>query len=89
MSRNYCILGNLAFSYFVVRGKSCRSEFFVLPYDLKEDRCIHDIIMNIILLFYYIKQRESRRGLMLLWFKDLVNVTEEVIIHKPNISTLL
>ena len=45
--------------------------------------------MNIILLFYYIKQRESRRGLMLLWFKDLVNVTEEVIIHKPNISTLL
>ena len=26
---------------------------------------------------------------MLLWFKDLINVTEEVAIHKPNVSTLL
>ena len=30
-----------------------------------------------------------RQGLMLLWFKDLMNVTKEVIIHRPNISTLL
>ena len=26
---------------------------------------------------------------MLLWFTDLMNVTEEVIIHRPNVSTLL
>ena len=30
-----------------------------------------------------------RHGLMLLWFKDLMNVTEEVTIHRPNDSTLL
>ena len=26
---------------------------------------------------------------MLLWFADLMNVTEEVAIHRPNVSTLL
>ena len=26
---------------------------------------------------------------MLLWFEDLMNVTEEVTIHGPNVSTLL
>ena len=26
---------------------------------------------------------------MLLWFADLMNVTEEVSIHRPNLSTLL
>ena len=26
---------------------------------------------------------------MLLWFTDLMNVIEEVIIHRPNVSTLL
>ena len=26
---------------------------------------------------------------MLFWFADLMNVTEEVIIHRPNVSTLL
>ena len=31
----------------------------------------------------------SRHSLMLLWFADLMNVTEEVIIHRPNVSTLL
>ena len=30
-----------------------------------------------------------RHGLMLLWFADLVNVTEEVAVHRPNVSTLL
>ena len=30
-----------------------------------------------------------RHSLMLLWFADLMNVTEEVTIHKPNVSTLL
>ena len=30
-----------------------------------------------------------RHGLMLLWFTDLMNVTEEATIHRPNISTLL
>ena len=30
----------------------------------------------------------ARHGLMLLWFKDLMNVTE-VKIHRPNVSTLL
>ena len=28
-------------------------------------------------------------GLMLLRFTDLTNVTEEVTIHRPNVSTLL
>ena len=31
----------------------------------------------------------NRHGLMLLWFTDLMNVTEEVTIHRPNVSTLL
>ena len=26
---------------------------------------------------------------MLLWFVDLMNVTEEVTIHRPNVSTFL
>ena len=26
---------------------------------------------------------------MLLWFTDLMNVTEEVTIHRPNVPTLL
>ena len=26
---------------------------------------------------------------MILWFTDLMNVTEEVTIHRPNVSTLL
>ena len=30
-----------------------------------------------------------RHGLMLLWFTDLMNVTEEVTIYRPNVSTLL
>ena len=30
-----------------------------------------------------------RNGLMLLWFTDLMNVTEGVTIHRPNVSTLL
>ena len=29
-----------------------------------------------------------RHSLMLLWFTDLMNVTEEVKIHRPNVSTL-
>ena len=28
-------------------------------------------------------------GLMLLWFADLMNVTEDVTIYRPNVSTLL
>ena len=31
----------------------------------------------------------ERHSLMLLWFTDLMNVTEEVTIHRPNVSTLL
>ena len=34
-------------------------------------------------------QVKMRHGLMLLWFTDLMNVTEEVTIHRPNVSTLL
>ena len=30
-----------------------------------------------------------RHSLMLLWFADLINVTEKVTIHRPNVSTLL
>ena len=35
------------------------------------------------------RNREITHGLMLLWFKDLMNVREEVTIHRPNVSTLL
>ena len=43
--------------------------------------------------FYYIKVYTAtrwsiRNGLMLLWFIDLMSVTEEVTIHRPNVSTL-
>ena len=46
------------------------------------------------LFFFYIKVHTAtrwtiRHGLMLLWFADLMNVTEEVTIHRPNVSTLL
>ena len=42
----------------------------------------------------YIKVHTStrwtiRHSLMLHWFADLMNVTEEVTIHRPNVSTLL
>ena len=30
-----------------------------------------------------------RHSLMLLWFADVMNVTEEVTIHRLNVSTLL
>ena len=35
------------------------------------------------------KKWKFRHSLMLLWFADLMNVTEEVTIHRPNVSTLL
>ena len=34
-------------------------------------------------------RRTIRHGLILLWFTDLINVTEEVTIHRPNVSKLL
>ena len=36
-----------------------------------------------------VKKQKLRHSLMLLWFADLMNVTEEVTIHRPNVSTLL
>ena len=42
------------------------------------------ILKNFVLL-----TNEMRHSLMLLWFADLMNVTEEVTIHRPNVSTLL
>ena len=46
------------------------------------------------LFLSYIKVHTATRwtirlGLMLLWFTDLMNVTEEVTVHRPNVSTLL
>ena len=44
------------------------------------------------MFFLYDYLRESpniRHGLMLLWFTGLMNVTEEVTIHGPKVSTLL
>ena len=35
------------------------------------------------------KAIEVRHSLKLHWFADLMNVTEEVTIHRPNVSTLL
>ena len=44
--------------------------------------------------FFYIKVHTAtrwtiRHGLMLLWFTNSMDVTEEVTIHRPNVSTLL
>ena len=44
----------------------------------------HAGTMMIVWLTFYI----PRYTLMLLWFADLMNVTEEVTIHRPNVSTL-
>ena len=35
------------------------------------------------------EQSQIRHSLKLHWFADLMNVTEEVTIHRPNVSTLL
>ena len=45
-------------------------------------------------MFKYIKAHMATRstvghGLMPFWFTDFMNVTEEVTIHRPNVSTLL
>ena len=45
-------------------------------------------------MFKYIKAHMATRwtvghGLMLFWFTDLMNVTEEVTIHRPKVSTRL
>ena len=34
-------------------------------------------------------KKRFRNSLILLWFPDLMNVTEEVAIYRPNVSTLL
>ena len=39
--------------------------------------------------FFSNKKDVTRHSLMLHWFADLMNVTEEVTIHRPNVSTLL
>ena len=50
---------------------------------------------NQVILFWYINVHKATRwtikhGLMLLWFKDLISeCNREVIIHRPNVSTLL
>ena len=49
---------------------------------------------NDVLIENYIKVHTAtrwtiRHGLMLLWFADLMNVTEEVTFHRSNVSTLL
>ena len=31
----------------------------------------------------------TRHGLMLIWFTDLMNITKEVTIYRPNVLTLL
>ena len=55
--------------------------WLVLTYDLLEDRRMDDVIIK---TFFRI-----RHSLKLHWFADLMNVTEEVTIHRPNVSTLL
>ena len=43
----------------------------------------------ILLVQWILQLSRCWHGLMLLWFTDLINVTEEVTIHRPNVSTLL
>ena len=46
-----------------------------------------------LMLIYVILDEQTkeniRHSLKLHWFADLMNVTEEVTIHRPNVSTLL
>ena len=44
---------------------------------------------NVVFVPIWINTLAIRHSLMLLWFADLINVTEEVTIHRPNVSTLL
>ena len=44
---------------------------------------------NVVFVPIWINTLGIRHSLMLLWFADLTNVTEEVTIHRPNVSTLL
>ena len=37
----------------------------------------------------HVSNQSVRHSLKLHWFADLMNVTEEVTIHRPNVSTLL
>ena len=51
--------------------------------DLSRVACLRFLVM------FMRNISECRHSLMLLWFADLMNVTEEVTIHRPNVSTLL
>ena len=48
----------------------------------------HDIILIKNIKVHMATRWTIRRGLMLLWFTDFMNVTEEVTIHRPNVSIL-
>ena len=48
----------------------------------------HDITLIKYIKVHMATRWTIRHGLMLLWFTDLMNVTEEVTIHRPNVSIL-
>ena len=64
------------------------------PFDLPQNNGCAPLSQKTKYLTTYIKVHTAtrwtiRHSLKLHWFADLMNVTEEVTIHRPNVSTLL
>ena len=47
------------------------------------------VLFRFVLFCFFLITSVVGHSLKLHWFADLMNVTEEVTIHRPNISTLL
>ena len=60
----------------------CRDHFFRSIYNKTNQQLLYIKVHTAI-------RWTIRHSLMLHWFADLMNVTEEVTIHGPNVSTLL
>ena len=66
-----------------IKGNSCGLKYIVVGC------CLIAIKESKYIKVHMATRWTIRHGLMLLWFTDLMNVTEEVTIHRPNVSTLL
>ena len=70
-----------------------RYERYIKKYfdvDIVYSEVRNNLFKNTLFFLFFLRQLfEIRHGLMLLWFTYLMNVTEEVTIHRPNVPTLL
>ena len=72
-------LSHSQYYYLVITLLSAQSSFQGGVVSLCQ-QTVSNIILNMCLIWH---------SLMLLWFADLMNVTEEFTIHRPNVLTLL